>query len=449
MHHRTGLPPETETDQRSAAIVKPVGPAPLTGHGFATQALPPDEVTSFLHLIETLGSAAQMLFGRVYQGLGLRKQGGPETPQEDTTAVLRAANRDLLARARASETLSAQLKAVFASLHEGVIMQDTEGRILLINPAAEALIGSIKNFWDSDLGRLFTDARAKGSGDAEMELIGEPVRVQVNQIIVGAQLAAVFTGRERLGTILVLRDVTSEVLADRLKDEFVTAITHELRTPLTSIKGMSDILLGQPADRPPNRKFLEAIGRNAAILDRMIVELLDISEISSGAFEVRQGRVALDELVFDVIKGQEARISRNNLVVGLAIVNRGRVYALGDEQRLRWAIGHLLDNALNYTLKGGFISLRVGAIKGDKVLVEVQDTGVGIREKDLAHVFERFYRGEAKTPDGKLIDPRGLGQGLYVAKAVAEAHNGYVAVTSTPGQGSTFTLALPLSPTTE
>jgi len=394
-----------------------------------------------------------MVFGRVYQGLGLKRRAEndsePPLQPDDTRSLLRAQNKALSGRVQATETLAARLKAVFANLSEGVIMQDTEGRIVLINSAAEVLLGSIKNFWESDMGRMFNQARQSGSGLAEMELIGAPLRVQVNSRIIGAQLAAVFAEGDRLGTVIVLRDVTQEALADRLKDEFVTAISHELRTPLTAIKGMADILISQPGDRPPNRKFLEAIGRNAAILDRMIIELLDISEISSGSFAVHKARVALDELIFDVIKSQEARITKADLNVGVLVANRERIYAIGDDQRLRWALGHLLDNALNYTLKGGFITFRVGAVRGERVLVEVVDTGVGISERDLPHVFERFYRGEAQTPEGKLLDPRGLGQGLYVAKAVADAHSGYLAVESEPGTGSRFTLALPLAPATD
>ncbi len=408
------------------------------------------DVTNFLSLIEILGNATQMLFGRVYQSLGHKQKQASQPPEADPNSVLRAANRELSARVKASETIAARLKAVFASIGEGVIMQDNEGRVVLINNAAEQLLGSIKNFWDSELGRLFGTARSQGTGEAEMELLGEPKRVQVNDRIIGAQLAAVSSSSgERLGTVIVLRDVTKEALADRLKDEFVTQITHELRTPLTAIKGMSEVLLSQPTDRPPNRKFLEAIGRNAAVLDRMIVELLDISEISAGSFAIHQKRLALDELVLDVIKGQEARIKKQTLNVGVMVVNRERVYVVGDDRRLRWAIGHLLDNSLNYTLKGGFITIRIGAVQAERVLIEVIDTGVGIASKDLPHVFERFYRGEAKTGEGKTIDPRGLGQGLYVARAVAEAHRGYLAVASAPGQGSKFTMALPFAPATD
>jgi signal transduction histidine kinase len=372
-------------------------------------------------------------------------------------------NRDLSARVRASELLSTRLKAVFASLSEGIVMQDAEGRIVLINKSAEVLLGSIKNFWDSELGRLFNSAhtypttavvsyseREEGRTVTEMELIGVPLKVAVNNKVIGAQLALVSSvDGERLGTVIVLRDVTEEALAARLKDEFVTAITHELRTPLTAIKGMSEVLMSQPPDRPPNRKFLEAIGRNAAILDRMIIELLDISEMSAGNFAVHQKRIALDEVALDVIKSQEGRIKKQGIRVGVMVINRSRVYAIGDDQRLRWAVGHLLDNALHYTLKGGLITIRIGVVKADRVQLEVVDSGVGIADKDLPHIFDRFYRGEARTPEGKVIDPRGLGQGLYVARAVAEAHQGYLTVRSKVGEGSTFTLGLPLAPATD
>jgi signal transduction histidine kinase len=405
------------------------------------------DVRGLLRVIDEFGSATERFFERMYRGLNRKwsRAGGP--PESDQMAALRQANRELAARVRDAQTIAARLQAVFASIDEGVIMQDTEGRIVLINTAAHQLLGSVKAFWASELGRMFEAARGKKPTSGEMEPIGPPIRVQVNDRILGAQLAAVATPEgASLGTLIVLRDVTREALADRLKDQFVTQITHELRTPLTAIKGMSEVLLGQPADRPPNRKFLEAIGRNAAILDRMIIELLDISEISEGSFAVRKGELTLDELAIDVIKGQEPRIKKGNLNVGVMVINRAHMRIAGDDRRLRWAIGHLLDNSINYTLPGGFITLRIGSVQGDRVLLEVIDSGVGIADRDLPHIFERFYRGEAKTPNGKTIDPRGLGQGLFVARAVAEAHGGYLAVTSTVGQGSKFTMALPLAP---
>ncbi|MEP7286468.1 MAG: ATP-binding protein [Chloroflexota bacterium] len=403
------------------------------------------DVRGLLRVIDEFGSAAERLFDRLYRGLN-RKQRRAERPDPDQITALRQANRELAARVKDAQTVAARLQSVFASIGEGVIMQDTEGRIVLMNEAARELLGNTRTFWESDLGRMFEAARQQPPTGNEMEPVGPPVRVQVNNRILGAQLAAVATpNNQALGTLIVLRDVTHEALADRLKDEFVTQITHELRTPLTAIKGMSEVLLSQPDDRPPNRKFLEAIGRNAAILDRMIIELLDVSEISAGSFEVRQQELSLDELALDVIKGQEPRISKSGLNVGVMVLNRAHLKVIGDDRRLRWAIGHLLDNSINYTLKGGLITICVGRTRGARVLLEIIDNGVGISEKDLPHVFERFYRGEAKTTAGKTIDPRGLGQGLYIAHAVAEAHNGFLTASSGVGQGSKFTLALPFA----
>ena len=114
------------------------------------------------------------------------------------------------------------------------------------------------------------------------------------------------------------------------------------------------------------------------------------------------------------------------------------------EPTLRWALGHVLENSINYTQEGGTITARIGEISQGRVQIHIEDTGVGIRSMDLPHVFNRFYRGEARTADDKAIDPRGLGQGLFIARAVAEAHKGYLGIDSKVGVGTVVTMALPL-----
>ncbi|RPI94348.1 MAG: ATP-binding protein, partial [Chloroflexi bacterium] len=169
-----------------------------------------------------------------------------------------------------------------------------------------------------------------------------------------------------------------------------------------------------------------------------------ISEIGAGSFAVRQHDIHLPELIFTVIQGLKPRIEKAGLNLGVMVTNRDRLTVLGDDRRLQWATGHLLDNCVKYTETGGEIMLRLGRIRDRYMLIEVSDTGVGIHPDDLPHDFERFYRGTARDTSGKVIDPRGLGQGLFVARAVAEAHGGYLSVASSVGEGSTFTLALPL-----
>jgi len=393
-------------------------------------------VMNMLDSVDELGSTTERLFDRLYRGLRRKRRG------RDEQTRLQVEQLQLLAESQSTDI--ARLTGVLAVINEGVIMQDTEGRIVLMNQAARDLLGSVRLFWDSDLGKMFAAARHQTALDGEITL-GQAQRVEVNDRVIGAQLAIVADeDGTRLGTVLMLRDVTRDALSDRLKDQFITQMSHELRTPLAAIKGMSDVLLALPEDRPPNRKFLEAISRNVAVLDRMIIELLDISEIGAGSFAVRQQDVALERLIVNVLKGFNTRIQKVGLNVAVMVTNREKLTLLGDDRRLQWAIGHLIDNSIKYTEPGGEIVVRLGRVRGDNILIEVSDTGVGIRPRDLPHIFERFYRGEARTTSGKIIDPRGLGQGLFVARAVAEAHGGYLSVASAVNEGSTFTLALPL-----
>jgi signal transduction histidine kinase len=177
----------------------------------------------------------------------------------------------------------------------------------------------------------------------------------------------------------------------------------------------------------------------------MVIELLDISEISAGSFSLREDVVDLEELVWSVVHGMFPEIKRGRLDVQVMIRDQQRMRVPGDAQRLRWAFGHLLQNAVRYTESGGHIIVAAGVDETDDrmITLDVIDTGVGIRDKDLAHIFERFYRGEARTPSGKLLDPRGLGQGLYIAQAVIAAHQGKLDVQTRVGEGSVFTIMLP------
>lgn len=395
-------------------------------------------IASMLQSVDALGSNTGRLFERLYGGLR-RKSRAAQTERAPQATV-----RELQELARTQSTDIARLTGVLAAISEGVIMQDNEGRVIFTNRAARELLGSTRAFRDSELARMLVAARHHTALDGEITL-GKAQRVEINDRVIGAQIAIVADSEgNRLGTVLMLRDVTREALSDRLKDQFVTQMSHELRTPLAAIKGMSEVLLAMPEDRPPNRKFLEAISRNAAVLDRMIIELLDISEIGAGSFAVREQEIALPQLVFNVIQGLQSRINRAELSLGVMIVNADHRSIIGDDRRLQWALGHLIDNSIKYTEPGGRIEIALGRLREGYMLIEVSDTGVGISPRDLPHIFERFYRGEARTASGKVIDPRGLGQGLFVARAVAEAHGGYLSVASRVGEGSTFTLALPV-----
>jgi signal transduction histidine kinase len=395
----------------------------------------PQTVSGALFRVNSLGSASEKLFSRLYRGIRTRNTASAPPPVPTP--------------APASDEELRRLQGVLAALDDGIVMQDNEGRVVLINTAARELLGSIKTFWQSELGMLFASYRAVAATEAGISPLSEPTRVQVNNRIIGARLGAVADeDGVRLGTIIVLRDITKDALSERLKDRFVTAITHELRTPMTVIKGISEVLIAQ-AENGTNSssKLLQTLSRNVDVLDRMIVELLDISELNDENFTVERAPINLEELIWNVVRGMRHDVTRAGLDVTVMIRDTGALRIAGDDRRLRWAMGHLLQNATRYTESGGHIVVTafIGTDRRSSRygMVQVADTGVGIGERDLPHIFERFYRGEARTPSGKLIDPRGLGQGLFIAQKITEAHGGYVSVSSQPGQGSVFTMALP------
>lgn len=407
------------------------------------------EVGGALTRVNRLGSATERLFSRLYTTLNQRSR-----QQKDVMEKLRQQkqrNQQLMQIVQRREGEIERLNGILASIDEGIIMQDTEGRIVLVNKAARTLLGSQKAFWESELGSLFDAYRDVTKLDSELTPLAEPTRVQINNRILGAQLAAVANSQgTRLGTMIVLRDVTRDALGDRLKEQFITAISHELRTPMAAIKGMSEVILGQPEGKPINRRFLETIGRNVDILDRMIVELLDISEMSADAFSIRQDPVEIQNVIWNVVNGMMPEIRRAQLEAWLMVSDSERLVVTGDDERLRWALGHLVQNSVRYTEPGGHIFVTARRQQSEQegqsehqIAIQVVDTGVGISEKDLPHIFERFYRGEPRTSSGKLLDPRGLGQGLFIARRVTEAHRGYLTVRSAPGSGSIFTMVLP------
>lgn len=408
-----------------------------------------DQVRGTFRILDDFLLATESLFERIYRNLSRQRKTIVEIDK-----LQRARNQTaaLQQRVRVQNIELARMAGVLAAIDEGVIMQDTQGRIVLMNEAAREMLGGVRNFWDSQLGHMFKEHVTNKPNPAVAGLIdplSEPERVTVNGQTLGASLAAVYSAQKGvpLGTVMVLTDISNENLGDKLKTSFITQMSHELLTPLTSIKGMSDLLLNMPEGQIPSRKFLETISRNVAIMDRMIVELLDITEIDAGNFTIKQDQLRLDEQISYVLQGLEPRLRKANLRVTMYVINMGFLDFLGDERRIRWALGHLIDNAINYTEPEGRVVIEVGRVRDDHVLIKVRDSGVGISEADLPHIFDRFYRGKAVTVDGKLIDPRGLGQGLYVASAVAEAHNGTLSVASKLGQGTTFTLALPIART--
>jgi signal transduction histidine kinase len=224
---------------------------------------------------------------------------------------------------------------------------------------------------------------------------------------------------------------------DRLKDEFVSSVSHELRTPLTSICGYAELLLDD-VEHEQARGYVKTVERNAHRLLELVNDLLFAARMQAGGLELRTGPVELRALVEDAVvtaapqaesAGVELRLSAEDAV---PLID-------GDEARLAQVVTNFVSNAIKFTPAGGRVDVTLRRQDG-RVLVEVSDTGIGIPEQELGHLFERFFR--AQTALDRHIP--GTGLGLYISKAIVDAHGGEISVSSAEDKGTTFALALPV-----
>jgi signal transduction histidine kinase len=215
-------------------------------------------------------------------------------------------------------------------------------------------------------------------------------------------------------------------------------VSHDLRTPLTRLRGTAEVALAGPADP---QGYRDALADCVEEVDRVLVmlsTLMDISEAESGMLPLERGPVPLSEVVDRAIDLYRDVADAKDVTLAAATPSAAAdVIVSGDRTRLEQVAANLVDNAVKYTNAGGRVDVRARR-DGSYAILEVEDTGIGIRSEDLPRIWERLFRSDSSRTE------RGLGLGLSFVKAIVEAHGGHVGVTSAPGRGSVFTIALPL-----
>ncbi len=225
---------------------------------------------------------------------------------------------------------------------------------------------------------------------------------------------------------------------DRLKSEFVSSVSHELKTPLTTIKLLAHVLRRSEISEEEKIDYARTIAVECDRQIDFVGNLLNLSRIESGAYKLRKMRINLPELIVAAVEVERHRAESMALTLTVEIPV-GISSALGDFEALRRVIRGLVDNAIKYTNSPGqvTVSAKDGA---ETVSITVSDTGKGISEADLPHVFEKFYRTTSEIEDDSTF---GVGLGLYLAQQIVTQLNGTISVKSKKGEGSTFTVQLP------
>lgn len=348
------------------------------------------------------------------------------------------------ARDRVEEEKNKTL-AVVTNLADGLLVFDSQNRLSLVNPAAENLLQIKGNL---TIGKTLTGLMPVfACFQPIFELLGEGIKEVFRQEITFQKLTleissvAIVNEGERSASLIILHDITREKAIDQMKTEFVSIAAHQLRTPLSAVKWALSLLLEGDAGKlnAEQKSFIE---KSYSSNERMIVlinDLLDVARIEEGRYVYDLKSAKLENLVQaaldsskSLIEKRQTKITYNKPLSELPLVKV-------DAEKIIITIQNLLENAVKYTPVGGHVTIDL-KYDIDKVAFSIQDTGIGISQKQQAQLFTKFFR----AANVMLMETDGTGLGLFIAKNIIEAHGGKIWYESQEGKGSTFSFSLPI-----
>lgn len=329
------------------------------------------------------------------------------------------------------------IRTVIDTISDGIILLNARKEIIDYNTKTEEIFdpNTDKHFrriaslyhdedWLRAIGRGF---RAEGSTEYTLTLFDKPYRMRT---------AKVDLYNEETGLLIVLRDMTAYHMAEQMRREFSANVSHELKTPLTSISGYGEMIAsGMYSNEEEAHRFGSRIVSESKRMKSLIDTILHLSKIEETETTITWKMVALDSLVNYVADLMTHQASSRDITIQ---PETEPVYVYGNAALLSELIMNLLDNSVKYNREGGSVSISLKK-EGDKAVLSVSDTGIGIPEDKKDRVFERFYRAD----ESRSKETGGSGLGLAICKHIVEKHKGTLSMTSTEGEGTTVTVYLP------
>jgi len=386
----------------------------------------------------------------------------------ELAGALNAMAADLDGTLHRLEAEGQRIRAIMESMAEGVLVIDARGHISLVNPAAEVSLGlkkeealgqtpleAVRSHELDDL--LKAAAQQDGGASAEITLT-YPRR----RILAGTAVAVRNADGGLQGSVLVLRDVTQLKRLEEVRMEFVLNVSHELRTPLTAIRGYAETLLDHGLDdREEARKFVEIIHRHTDRLGRLLNDLLDLSNIELERTPLSIRPISLPDAARQAAAMLLPQAEQKSIHLVSAVPDELPAVK-ADRDRLVQILVNLIDNAVKYTPEGGSVHVTAHRVnwsnsqvvdspkpideltarpvdRGDLVEIVVEDTGIGIPEKDLPRITERFYR----VDKARSRELGGTGLGLAIVKHLVQASGGSLVIESELGKGTRVRITLP------
>ncbi len=331
-----------------------------------------------------------------------------------------------------------KLSTLFLHMTDGVVAFDAQGTVIHYNPAAVQMLAR-----SIDPTVHYDELFAEQAPFSDVLALRRPQSLEAQKHVGDRELElflAPYSAEQAMGGVLVLiHDVTEQRRTDEMRREFVANVSHELRTPLTNIKSYAETLVesGEEMTEDLRRNFMGVIVSETDRMTRIVQDLLTLSRFDYGKMEMHVTRFAFSAAVRNVSRAVslDAQNHRHELFVqvpdDLPMVNC-------DRERIEQVIMNIVSNAIKYTPDGGRIELKAGASDG-RVWLIVRDNGIGIPEKDLPRLYERFYR----VDKARSRQSGGTGLGLSIAKEILSQHEGSIHIDSVYGEGTTVTISLP------
>ena len=334
----------------------------------------------------------------------------------------------------------AHMEAILGGMVEGVLVLDRQGRVQLVNRAAQEMLAVTA----SAVGRRYLEVIRHPDISSQLTAALRGANVEPHELPLGRDMTRIFVARAAPvsaagggGAILVLHDITDLKRADQIRRDFVANVSHELRTPLTAIRGYVEALLDDPSDPEQTQKFLEIVARHSARMDRLVNDLLRLARLDAHQETLDIAPCALEQIFSSIVSDLGLAIEAKQQQVTTRVAPEASTIS-ADPAKLHDIVRNLVENAVNYSPDRA--DIRVEALKRPEghVAITVTDSGPGIPPSDLGRVFERFYR-----VDKARARPGGMGLGLAIVRHLVELHGGRATAENRPEGGARFTVTLP------
>ncbi len=332
-----------------------------------------------------------------------------------------------------------KVEAILSQMTDGIVAFDKAGEMIHSNNAAREFTNLSH---DVTFGE-FVDAIGLDLSLEQLNYLDRN-RVVEKQITPGKRIMRVLfapyadESDKTGGTVVVMQDITEQTKLEEARREFVANVSHELRTPITTIKSYAETILDMAEEETPEMGFIRVIESEADRMTRIVTDLLTLSRLDNSKSVIDKKVFDLSGLVEGVV--EKMKITANNLNLTLFYNSKGEVGSFyGDKDKLEQVITNIVSNAVKYTPEGGTIEVVCGA-RYTEAFIQVTDNGIGIPQKDLPRIFERFYR----VDKARSRESGGTGLGLAIAKELVEIHGGKIDIRSKEGKGTSVIITLPM-----